>query len=64
MKHRYYVKAKDGVVVPVLSGAKMDKYYLVRTEREQYASSWMYKFVGPDDEYTMFCDEHGEEIEL
>ena len=60
------VKTRDGNILPVISGTKFsEKDILVRTEREVSQGSWMFKFVGgPNDFYTMLCDEQGEEVSL
>ena len=60
------VKTRDGQILPVIYGTKFtEKDILVRTEREANQGSWMFKFVGgPDDFYTMLCDEQGEEVFL
>ena len=52
--------------MPVIYGTKFtEKDIVVRTEREASQGSWMFKFVGgPDDFYTMLCDEQGEEVFL
>ena len=60
------VRTRDGNILPVIAGTKFsEKDILVRTEREVSQGSWMFKYVGgPDDFYTMLCDEQGEEVFL
>ena len=60
------VKTRDGDILPVIYGTKFtEKDILVRTEREANQGSWMFKFVGgPNDFYTMLCDEQGKEVSL
>jgi hypothetical protein len=60
------VKTQDGQILPVIYGTKFsEKDIVVRTEREANQGSWMFKFVGgPNDFYTMLCDEQGEEVSL
>lgn len=60
-----YVKTRDGKIIPVVDGCKFpDVGILVRTEKEVSQGSWMYKFIGdgPNDYYTMLCDEQGNEV--
>jgi hypothetical protein len=63
---KIYVKTQIGDILPVLQGAKFtEKIILVRTEREANQGMWMFKYVGgPEDFYTMLCDEQGHQIFL
>ena len=63
---KIYVKTRDGDILPVICGTMFTKKdIVVRTEREASQGSWMFKFVGgPNDFYTMLCDEQGEEVSL
>ena len=68
----YCVKNKSGEILPVWHGNTFKEphnqfgevYHLVLTTKDKEAGHLMYKFVGPNDEYTMVCDEQGNQVEV